>query len=167
TNGGETMDFWEVITKRRSIRKYKPDPIPEGKLQKLYEALRLAPSGGNRQNYSFIFVMDEEKRKRIATEAGHQGFLEEAPVLMVAVCDPGNEFNVAIAVDHMILSATNEGLGTCWVGWFEREPVKKILGIPDSKVAVILVPIGFPDENPDPRPRKSLDQLIMIDSFRS
>lgn len=161
------MEFMEVIAKRRSIRKYKPDPVPEEKLQKLYEALRLAPSGGNRQNYSFIFVMNAEKRKRIVTEAGHQGFLGEAPVLMVAVCDPGNEFNVAIAVDHMILSATNEGLGTCWVGWFEKEPVKKILDIPDSKVPVILVPIGFPDENPDPRPRKPLEQLIMIDSFKS
>ncbi len=161
------MEFMEVIAKRRSIRKYKPDPVPEEKLQKLYEALRLAPSGGNRQNYSFIFVIDAEKRKRIATEAEIQGFLAEAPVLMVAVCDPGNEFNVAIAVDHMILSATNEGLGTCWVGWFEQEPVKQILGIPDSKVVVILVPIGFPDENPGPRPRKPLEQLIMIDSFKS
>jgi nitroreductase len=163
------MEFTEVIAKRRSIRKYKSDPIPDEKMQKLYNALRLAPSGANLQDYSFIFVMDEEKRKRIASEAGHQKFLAEAPVLMVAICDPdpGREFNVAIAVDHMILAATDEGLGTCWVGWFEREPVKQILDIPESKEAAILVSIGFPDENPDPRPRKSLEQLIMIDSFRS
>lgn len=159
------MEFTEVIAKRRSIRKYKSNPIPEAKLQKLYEALRMAPSGANRQEFNFIFVKDEEKRQRIATEAGHQGFIAEAPVLMIAVCNPGGEFNVAIAVDHMILAATNEGLGTCWVGWFEREPVKEILGIPESKEAAILVPIGFPDESPDARPRKSLDELIMVDSY--
>jgi nitroreductase len=161
------MEFTEVITKRRSIRKYKSNPIPEVKLQKLYEALRMAPTGANRQEFNFIFVKDEEKRQRIATEAGHQGFIAEAPVLMVAVCDPdpGKELNVAIAVDHMILAAANEGLGTCWVGWFEREPVKEILGIPESKEAVILVTIGFPDESPNARPRKSIEELIMIDSY--
>ena len=159
------MEFTEVIAKRRSIRKYKSDPIPDEKMQKLYNALRLAPSGANRQDYSFIFVMDEEKRKRIASEACHQGFLAEAPVLMVAACNPDGAFNVAIAVDHMILTAADEGLGTCWVGWFEREPVKQILGIPESKEAAILVTIGFPDESPDARPRKSLEQLIMIDSY--
>ena len=159
------MEFTEVIAKRRSIRKYKSNPVPEAKLQKLYEALRMAPSGANRQEFNFIFVKDEEKRLRIATEAGHQGFIAEAPVLMIAVCNPGGEFNVAIAVDHMILAATNEGLGTCWVGWFEREPVKEILGIPESKEVAILVPIGFPDESPDARPRKSLDELIMVDSY--
>ena len=159
------MEFTEVIAKRRSIRKYKSNPIPEAKLQKLYEALRMAPSGANRQEFNFIFVKDEEKRQRIATEAGHQGFIAEAPVLMIAVCNPGGEFNVAIAVDHMILAATNEGLGTCWVGWFERESVKEILGIPESKEVAILVPIGFPDESPDARPRKSLDELIMVDSY--
>ncbi|MDQ1327167.1 MAG: hypothetical protein QG641_447 [Candidatus Poribacteria bacterium] len=159
------MEFTEVIAKRRSIRKYKSNPIPETKLQNLYEALRMAPTGANLQDFNFIFVKDEEKRQRIATEAGHQGFIAEAPVLMIAVCNPGGEFNVAIAVDHMILAATNEGLGTCWVGWFEREPVKEILGIPESKEAVILVPIGYPDESPDARQRKSLEELIMIDSY--
>ena len=159
------MEFIEVITKRRSIRKYKPDPVPEAKMRKLYEALQRAPSGSNRQDYTFIFVEDEEKRQRIASEAGHQEFLAEAPVLMVAVCQPGGAFNVAIAVDHMILAATDEGLGTCWVGWFEREPVRRILGIPESKEVPILVPIGYPDEAPEARSRKTLEELIMVDAF--
>ncbi len=85
---------------------------------------------------------------------------------MVAVCEPGGGFNVAIAVDHMILAATDEGLGTCWVGWFDREPVKRILGIPDSKDVPILVTIGHPLEKPRPRPRKSLDELIMHDGYQ-
>jgi nitroreductase len=159
------MEFMEVIAKRRSIRKYKSDQIPDAKLCKLYEALRRAPSGGNRQDYAFIFVKDEKKRQQIATEAGHQKFLAEAPVLMVAVCEPGGAFNVAIAVDHMILAAADEGLGTCWVGWFEREPVRRILGIPESKEVPILVPIGYPDESPEARPRKPLEELIMVDAY--
>ncbi len=159
------MDFNEVIARRRSIRKYKADPVPDAKLRKLQEALRLAPSAANRQEYAFIFVRDARKRQQIAAEAGHQDFLGQAPVLMAAVCEPGRAFDVAIAVDHMILAAANEGLGTCWVGWFEREPVKRVLGIPDSKDVPILVPIGYADEVPEARPRKPLGDLIMTDGY--
>jgi nitroreductase len=65
----------------------------------------------------------------------------------------------------MILAATEEGLGTCWVGWFEREPVRRILGIPESKEVPILVPIGYPDESPEARSRKPLEELIMVDAY--
>ena len=161
------MEFTDVLAKRRSIRKYSKRAVSERKLRRLYKALRLAPSGGNKQNYTFVFVTDAEKRRQIAEQAGHQEFLAEAPILMVAVCEPGGGFNVAIAVDHMVLAATDEGLGTCWVGWFEREPVKHILGIPDSKDVPILVAIGHPGEKPEPRQRKSLEELIMRDGYRS
>lgn len=160
------MEFRHVIETRRSVRKYRPDSVPEEKLQRLYEALQMAPSGANKQQYAFIFVKDAEKRQRIAEEAGHQDFLTEAPVLMLAVCEPGREFNAAIAVDHMVLAATDEGLGTCWVGWFDREPVREVLGIPEDKAVAIMVTIGYADEEPEPRSRKSLDELIMIDEYR-
>jgi nitroreductase len=160
------MEFEEVIAGRRSIRSYRPDPVPEEKLQKLYRALQLAPSGGNNEPYCFIFVQDEEKRRQIAEEAGNQDFLKEAPLLMVAVCDEGGAFNTAIAVDHMILAAADQGLGTCWVGWFDEEPVRQVLGIPQEKEIPIMVPIGFPGEEPEPRPRKPLDELIMTDEYR-
>ena len=75
-------------------------------------------------------------------------------------------FDVAIAVDHMILAATDEGLGTCWVGWSDREPVKRVLWIPDSKEVPILVTIGHPLEEPGPRERKSLEELIMYDEYQ-
>jgi nitroreductase len=160
------MELMEVLAKRRSIRKYSKRAVSARKLRRLYKALQLAPSGGNKQNYVFIFVTDAEKRRQIAEQAGHQGFLADAPVLMVAVCEPGGGFNAAIAVDHMVLAATDEGLGTCWVGWFEGEPVKRILGIPDSKDVPILVTIGHPGERPGPKPRKSLEELIMRDGYR-
>ena len=159
------MEFKEVIAARRSIRKYKSKPVSKTKLLTLQKALRTAPSGANRQDFAFIFVTDPEKRARIAAEAGHQDFLTQAPVLVAGVCGQGGSFDVAIAVDHMILAATDQGLGTCWVGWFEREPVKRILGIPQAKEVPILVAIGYADEKPDARARKPLDKLIMKDAY--
>jgi nitroreductase len=156
------MDFMEVISKRRAIRKYKKDPIPDEKLEKLFQALRLAPSGNNRQPYKFIFVKDENTRHEIVRRACHQDFLYDAPVLMVACCEPGRAFDTAIAVDHMVLAATNEGLGTCWVGWFERDAVREILEI-DSKMEIpILVPIGYADQRPEEKPRKPIEELVKV-----
>jgi len=157
------MEFTEVIKSRRSIRKYKPDPIPQEKLEALKEALRVAPSGSNRQPYRFIFVTDGGLRQRIAAEAGNgQEFLNQAPLIVVAVCQKGRSFDTAIAVDHMILAAANEGLGTCWVGWFKREVVAKILGISEEYEIPVIVPVGYPDESPGPRPRKPLSELIEV-----
>ncbi len=159
------MDFAKVIANRRSVRKYASKPVPARKLQKLYEALQQAPSGGNHQNYCFIFVHDAAARMQIATEACHEEFAKEAPVLMVACCEPGGAFDVAIAVDHMVLAATNAGLGTCWVGWFERDVVKRILGIPAAKEVAIMVAVGYAAEEPAARPRKPLGELIMADKY--
>lgn len=156
------MEFSKVIASRRAIRAYKSIPVEETKLQKLYRALQLAPSGNNRQPFRFIFVKDAEKRKLIAAKACHQEFLSQPPVLMVACCEKGDSFNAAIAVDHMILAATDEGLGTCWVGWFERDVVRKILDISTNYEIPILVPIGYPDEKPDARPRKAISEIVTV-----
>jgi nitroreductase len=156
------MEFTKVISVRRAIRKYKPDPIPEKKLQKLYKALQAAPTGNNRQPFRFIFVKDPGKRLQIATKACHQDFLKEPPVLMAACCEKGHSFDTAIAVDHMTLAAADEGLGTCWIGWFEQNVVKEILGIPDNMEVPVLIPIGFPAENPPAKARKSIDELVTV-----
>lgn len=151
-----------MISKRRAIRKYKEDPIPEDKLQKLYKALQLAPTANNRQPFKFIFVKDSSLRKRIAKQACHQDFLSQPPVLMVACCENGDSFNVAIAVDHMILTATDEGLGTCWVAWFEKDTVRSLLNIPSDQEIPILVPIGYADENPPVKPRKPINEIVTV-----
>lgn len=156
------MEHSEVITKRRAIRKYKQDPIPEDKLQKLYRALQSAPTGNNRQPFKFIFVKDANLRNKIARQACPQDFLIQPPVLMVATCEKGDSFNVAIAVDHMILAATDEGLGTCWVGWFECDIVRNLLNIPADMDIPILVPIGYADENPAARPRKPISEIVEV-----
>jgi nitroreductase len=81
---------------------------------------------------------------------------------MVACCEKGDSISTAIAVDHMVLAATDEGLGTCWVGWFEKEVARKILNIPSNMEIPILIPIGYADENPSAKPRKEISELITI-----
>lgn len=156
------MEFSEVIAKRRAIRKYKKDAIPEEKLQKLYQALQTAPTGNNRQPFRFLFVRDAAVKEKIVKEACHQDFLLQPPVLMVACCRKGDAFDVAIAVDHMILAATDEGLGTCWVGWIDGEKIRRILDIPDEFEIPILVPVGYAEENPSPRPRKPVNEIVTV-----
>ncbi len=160
------MELRDVITGRRSVRKYSKRKVGQAKVRRLQKALQIAPTAGNRQNFQFIFVTDEQKRRQIAAKAGHQEFLFDAPLIVAAVCKPGAEFDVAIAIDHMILVATDEGLGSCWIGWFERGPVRRILGIPRSEAVAILVTVGYAAETPKARPRKPLAELIATDAYR-
>ena len=201
------MSVYDAISKRRSVRNYKPDAIPEDVLNKLLNAIRLAPSGGNQQPYKFIVVQDKEIKAKLAAACrwtpgapkGH-AFIDEAPVAIVACGSdkgaisrfyfkegevtlapgqgvpaeidrsPGNYHNlmdidVAIAVDHLILAATEEGLGTCWVAAINEQEVKKVLSVPDDMRVLVVIPVGYTDSWPEPRPRKSLEELICYDKW--
>ena len=149
------MDFLKVIRQRRSIREFSTGTIPDSACDSLREALSLAPSANNRQPCSFIFVKDPDVRARIVGQACHQeGFLN-APLIVVACCQRGADFDCAIAVDHLILAATNEGLGSCWVGWIERDTIREILGIPGDIDIPVIVPLGYAAESPAARrPRR-------------
>jgi nitroreductase len=107
------------------------------------------------------FISDFEIRREIVTKACHQEFILEAPVMTVACCEPGHDFDVAIAVDHLVLAATDQGLGTCWVGWFERDVVKKILKLSEVLEVPILIPIGYPAESPELRTRKTVEEMVI------
>ncbi len=170
------MEIFEAIKTRRSVRSYKSDPVPEEKLNKVLEAGRLAPSARNGQDWKFIIVRDEKKRKELARAAHNQAFVGEAPIVIAAVslepedvmpCQvPTYAVDLAIAVDHMTLQAVAEGLGTCWIGAFSQEDVKQILNIPENyKVAILLV-LGFPSDTPGPKTRKELKEIISYESFQ-
>jgi len=117
------MDVMEAIRRRRSVRSYRKDPVPDEKLKKILEAARLAPSARNSQNWKFVVVRDAARRKELAKAAADQYFVGEAPVVIAAValqpeyvmrCEvPAYAVDLAIAVDHMTLVAVEEGLGTC------------------------------------------------------
>ena len=164
------MEVFEIIKKRRSIRSYKPEPVKEEDLLKMLEAARLAPSAGNRQPWYFVVVKDPDTKRRIAEAAARQMFIADAGAIVVAVSDPGasprwHEKDVMIAMEHLILEATELGYGTCWIGAFDEKRVKEILGIPEQYRVIALTPIGVPAESPPPRPRKPLEEIVFEDKW--
>jgi len=159
------MEFTDVIKKRRSTRQYNSQPISQEILNKLYEAVKAAPTGNNLQEFRFIFVTDEKKRQRIANEGCNQDFIGDAQLHVIATCKKGSAFNVAIAMDHMILEATNQGLGSCWIGWFDGEKLKPILGIPKDVDVPIMATIGYTDDPIEVPERKSIEELIGNDKY--
>jgi len=148
------LEYMELVRKRRSTRKYKPDPVPEQHLKAILEAARLAPSWSNRQCWRYVIVTDQNTKKKLA-EAGEK-WISEAPVIIVVCADPeasghkpGMDYymlDTGISFEHLILAATDLGLGTCWIGGFEEKIAKEALGVPDGIRVVAYTAIGYPDE---------------------
>ena len=171
------MKVLEAIQKRRSVRKYKQDPIPEEALLRVLEAARLAPSGKNFQPWKFIIVKDKELKEKLARASAGQFFIAKAPIIVIGCGFPDKCYarmgrymkswsvDVTIALEHLILQAQEEGLGTCWIGSFEEEEVKAILNVPEEVKVLALTPLGYPDEIPRFRGRKSLDEIISYDRY--
>ncbi len=170
------MEVKEAIQTRRSVRAYQDKEIPDEKIKKVLEAARLAPSANNHQPWKFIVVKNSQLREQLARAAANQSFVGEAPVIIVAValltehimgCDvPSYPVDLAIAVDHMTLLAVDEGLGTCWIGAFYQDEVRKILNIPKKYKVVALLPLGFPADKPKSKFRKSLEEIVCYETFK-
>lgn len=171
------MSILEVIRQRKSIRRYKPDPFPDDVLNRVLEAARLAPSGKNLQPWRFIVVKNQERKEQLARASVGQYFMAGAPVIIVACGNPENCYtklgrymkswpvDVTIALEHLILQAHEEGLGTCWIGAFEEGEVKSILGVPEDWKVLALTPLGYPAESPADRGRKSLEEIVSYEKF--
>jgi nitroreductase len=158
----------ETMWKRRSIRKYRSDPIPEGDLNLILEAARRAPTGGNRQNWRMIVVTDPDLRRKTAEACSNQMWMADAPVILCLVTLPGEgSVNGTIVLDHAILAATSLGYGTCWVGAYDRAKIKDLLGIPEDHGTICLTPVGLSADVPRDRPRKPPAELFMKERFGS
>jgi nitroreductase len=200
------MEISNVIKERRSIRKFKNDPVPDSHIMALIEAARLAPSGCNAQPWRFKIVKDEKIRIKLAEAAHNQMFIAQAPVVIVCcadisgylegsksgiqdlgkigavedrivniICNNLNETkkmsiaeigpriaaNVAIAIEHMVLRALDFGLGTCWIRALEEDKISEIFGWDDNIYVVALLPLGFPAEDPSPRGRFKIEDLLL------
>ncbi|HEA64783.1 MAG TPA: nitroreductase, partial [Candidatus Aminicenantes bacterium] len=143
----------------------------------LPEGARRAASGSNFQPWKFIIVKDKSLKEKLAQASAGQFFMAEAPIIIVGCGFPDNCYarmgrymkswsvDVTIALEHLILQAQEEGLGTCWIGSFEEEEVKAILNIPENVKVLALTPLGYPDEIPRFLRRKSLDEIISYDRF--
>lgn len=196
----------EAIEQRRSIRKFKPDSVPDAHITALLEAARLAPSSSNAQPWRFKIVKDREIKSKLAEAAYNQTFIAEAAVVFVCCADIRGyikgfasgiqdlrkmgavedktvkiilkktdqiksmsqeqlvsriAFNVAIAVEHVVLRALDFGLGSCWVRLIDEQMVKDIFGWDDNTYVVALLPIGYPAESPAPRKRLKVEDLII------
>jgi len=174
------MDFKQLLHKRTSVREYKPDKIPRDVLDGCVEAARLAPSACNCQPWSFIIADDEGIKNELADAAfggiySLNAFAKKAPVLVAMITEKssyaammggflrGTQYNlidIGIAGEHFILKATEEGLGTCWIGWFNEKQAKKVLGIPKNSKVDILISVGYPlAEQVSEKERKALDEI--------
>jgi nitroreductase len=169
------MDVFTAINQRSSVRAYKASEVEEDKLKKILEAARLAPSASNRQDWKFIIVKNTETKKKLAEAAFGQSFIGEPPIVIVACgtepkaimsCgQPAYTVNVSIACAFMILQAYELGLGTCWIGAFKEDEVKRILKISKEVRVVAMTPLGYPDEPTSQKSRKSVDQIVCYEKF--
>lgn len=164
------MDTLQTIRERRSVRRYRPDPIPAEHLAQIIEAGRLAPSAANRQPWRFVLVSESEQKAALAQACRGQEWMAQAAYILVGVGLPDVSakwyaVDVAIAMQNMVLAAWSLGYGTCWIGAFDPDQVKQVCGIPDGAEVVACTPIGVPDVSPEPRPRKQVGEVFADGRF--
>jgi nitroreductase len=169
------MTFLELAQKRYSVRGYQNKPVDDALIAKVLEAGRIAPSACNLQPWYFIVVRD---RGNIAAlkETYKQEWFAAAPVVVAVCLDKEKcwkrrdgriygDVDIAIAVDHMTLQATELGLGTCWIGAFNVVEARKALQVPDNVEPLIFTPLGFPSTKPPAKSRKSLEEIVFWEKF--
>jgi len=181
------MSFLDLARTRRSVRAYAATPIPHERLERCLEAARLAPSACNSQPWSFI-VVDEPGLRDALGAAAFSGiyrmnrFAADAPVLVAVVTErsryaaalagtlrgtPYNLIDIGIAVEHFVLQAAEEGLGTCWLGWFDARGVRRVLGLSRHARVDVLVSMGYPAQEPGPaKPRRALSEIRRYNQAR-
>ena len=167
------MALSELIQKRYSVRGYKPDPVEEDKLQQVLEAARLAPTAGNRQRFRLIVVHTEGREEELRRIYDRDWFVQ-APIVICACRHPMGpeherkdytDVDIGIVVDHLILAAADQGLGSCWVGAFDARAAREVLGLPASVEPVAFTPLGYPGDSPGAKKRRSVDDLVRFESW--
>jgi nitroreductase len=176
---------FDVIKERFSVRKYLDKPLEDEKLQMILEAARLAPSASNFQPWHFYVVKDKGRIKGLSNDMplGSRvvinSFIAQAPIVIVATAGPINllhkvlsyivnkrwyYLDVAIALEHMVLTAWDLGIGSCWIGWFDEKKVKGLLDIPQDQEVIAMLTLGYPKEGrlPFPKHRKGLEEKVKI-----
>lgn len=170
------MDFSELVTARYSVRAYKPDPIEDDKLHRILEAARLAPTAANRQPFRLIVAKTKGREEELRRVYKAQWFTD-APIVICACAAPGEawvrkfddknycDVDVTIVMDHIILAAANEGLGTCWVGAFDPEAAKEVFAIPEGIEPVVMTPVGYAADEPREKTRRELRELVRYERW--
>ena len=169
------MDFPDIVAKRFSVRKYLDKPVEKEKLTAVLEAGRLAPSACNFQPWHFLVITEPERRQAMA-EVYHQSWFIDAPVIIGVLLDSEKAWkrsdglsygavDAAIAMDHMILQATELGLGTCWIGAFNAQKATEVLSLPVTIEPLLFTPLGYPAADAPEKRRKPLDDIVHWEVF--
>lgn len=163
------MKVLRQIRDRYSVRSYLDKPVEDGKLERVLDAARLAPSARNTQQWRFVVVTDADKRGALAVAANNQDFVAQAPAVIAGCAlqpeylmrcgHPAFLIDLGIAMEHIALQAVEEGLGTCWVGSFYPDQARKILGIPENVAVVELMTLGYPADSAGPKKRLELANI--------
>lgn len=186
----DKMDISSVlpeIVNRRSIRKYKPDDISDEDIYAIINAARLSPSGNNSQPWRFLVIRDEETKHKIVEAERNQDWMLSAPVFIVCMADlkarddtdldsfiteDESSFEVkrvirdtAVAIENLLLQCTHMGLGSCWTGNYTQKNMRRAIDVPNEFFILGVVTVGVPDENPEMRPRKSIDEILKFNRW--
>lgn len=165
------MNFLELVKARYSARKYADRPVEAEKLAYIMECVRLAPSAVNFQPWRFRVVTEEPALKAVRQCYGRE-WIATAPCIIVACADHGEswhrrsdnkdhaDIDIAIAVEHLCLAAAEQGLGTCWVCNFDALQCSKALGLEENIEPVVLIPIGYAEDERTEKKRKALDEIL-------
>ena len=164
------MDFLELAKQRYSVRAYKSDPVEDEKLQKVLEAARLAPTACNLQPFQFIVIHTKGREAELRRIYSDSWFVQ-APIVICACGMPSQswvrsdgknywEVDVTIAMDHLILAAADLGLGTCWIGAFNPDAAREVLRLPNDVEPIAFTPLGYPDDQPGYKGRKTINELV-------
>jgi len=171
------MDFTQLINQRYSVRKYKNQAVENEKLLQVLEAARMAPTAVNFQPFLLLVFREKEKRERII-ESYQRDWIKSAPVIILACADHSQswkrssdgkdsaDIDVAIAVDHMTLQATELGLGTCWVCNFDAQTCAEILELPPHIEPLVMLPLGYPADQAREKKRKNLNEIVHWEKFQ-
>ena len=169
------MAYFDLINKRYSVRAYKPDLVDETKLQMVLDAARMAPTADNRQPFQLI-VIHTPGREAVLRTIYRRDWFTQAPIIICACGVPRLSWvrrdnrryldvDVAIVMDHLILAATNLGLGTCWIAAFNAAAAKEVLSLPDEVEPLIFTPLGYPADEAGLKERKPLSELIRYEKW--
>jgi nitroreductase len=173
------MEVEQAIKGRRSVRSFKKKAVSSELVEGLIDAACWAPSAGNIQPWEFIIVRTAEIKMKLAEAALGQYFIEDAPVAIVVCTDEDHSAqrygsrgrtlyciqDTAAAIQNIHLTAYSHGLGTCWIGAFKEDEVKKILKIPDGIRPVAIIPVGYPAESPTLRSKRPASQTTHYETF--
>jgi nitroreductase len=172
------MEFSELIQKRYSVRAYQPDPVEDAKLQQVLEAARLAPTAANRQPFQLIVIHTAGRQAELLRIYDRDWFVR-APLVICACGLPAQgwarmdgkpyaDVDVTIAMDHLILAATDLGLGTCWIAAFDPAAAREVLGLPEGVEPIAFTPLGYPVDQGrpvGPKQRKALSKLVRYERW--